>query len=224
MTLHDWPEADRPRERLHAQGADALADAELLALFLGTGPRGSNAVAHAQALINRCGGLRALLDRPPAALRQLPGIGPARAALLSGALALGRRHVQAELARGDALTSPRQAGDYFRRWLRASPHERFGVLFLDNRHRVIANEVLFEGSIDSAAVHPRVVVQRAMALNAAAVVLGHNHPSGVAEPSAADRHLTAQLKQALALVDVRLLDHFVVGDGPAVSMAERGWV
>lgn len=224
MSLHDWPEADRPRERLHAQGADALADAELLALFLGTGPRGSNAVAHAQALINRCGGLRALLDRPPAALRQLPGIGPARAALLSGALALGRRHVQAELARGDALTSPRQAGDYFRRWLRASPHERFGVLFLDNRHRVIANEVLFEGSIDSAAVHPRVVVQRAMALNAAAVVLGHNHPSGVAEPSAADRHLTAQLKQALALVDVRLLDHFVVGDGPAVSMAERGWV
>jgi DNA repair protein RadC len=224
MSLHDWPEADRPRERLHAQGADALADAELLALFLGTGPRGSNAVAHAQALINRCGGLRALLDRPPAALRQLPGIGPARAALLSGALALGRRHVQAELARGDALTSPRQAADYFRRWLRASPHERFGVLFLDNRHRVIANEVLFEGSIDSAAVHPRVVVQRAMALNAAAVVLGHNHPSGVAEPSAADRHLTAQLKQALALVDVRLLDHFVVGDGPAVSMAERGWV
>jgi DNA repair protein RadC len=224
MTLHDWPEADRPRERLHAHGADALADAELLALFLGTGPRGSNAVAHAQALINRCGGLRPLLDRPPAGLRQLPGIGPARAALIAAALALGRRHLEAELARGDALQTPQQAGEYFRRWLRASPRERFGVLFLDNRHRVIASEVLFEGSIDSAAVHPRVVVQRAMALNAAAVVLGHNHPSGVAEPSSADRHLTAQLKQALALVDVRLLDHFVVGDGPAVSMAERGWV
>ena len=224
MTLHDWPTPDRPRERLHAQGPDALADAELLALFLGTGPRGSNAVAHAQALINRCGGLRALLDRPPAELQQLPGIGPARAALIAGALALGRRQLQGVLARGDALASPRQAGEYFSRWLRPSPRERFGVLFLDNRHRVIAHEVLFEGSIDSAAVHPRVVVQRAMALNAAAVVLGHNHPSGVAEPSAADRQLTAALKQALALVDVRLLDHFVVGDGPAVSMAERGWV
>lgn len=224
MSLHDWPATDRPRERLHAQGPDALADAELLALFLGTGPRGSNAVAHAQALINRCGGLRALLDRPPAELRQLPGIGPARAALIAGALALGRRQLEGELARGDALASPRHAGEYFSRWLRPSPRERFGVLFLDNRHRVIAQEVLFEGSIDSAAVHPRVVVQRAMALNAAAVVLGHNHPSGVAEPSAADRQLTVALKQALALVDVRLLDHFVVGDGPAVSMAERGWV
>jgi DNA repair protein RadC len=224
MTLLDWPDADRPRERLHALGAEALSDAELLALFLGTGPRGSNAVAHAQALLGRCGGLRPLLDRTPAELQRLPGIGAARAALLSAALALGRRHLQADLARGPALASPQQAGDYFRRWLRASPSERFAVLFLDNRHRVIAEEVLFEGSIDSAAVHPRVVVQRAMALNAAAVVVGHNHPSGVAEPSAADRHLTAQLKQALALVEVRLLDHFVVGDGPAVSMAERGWV
>ena len=224
MTLHDWPETDRPRERLHALGAEALSDAELLALFLGSGPRGSNVLAHAQSLINRCGGLRPLLDRPPRELTRLPGIGSARAALIAAALALGRRHLQAELARGDALAGPSQAGDYFRRWLRASPFERFAALFLDNRHRVIAEEVLFEGSIDSAAVHPRVVVQRALQVNAAAVVVGHNHPSGVAEPSAADRHLTAQLKQALALVDVRLLDHFVVGDGPAVSMAERGWV
>lgn len=224
MSLLDWPEADRPRERLHALGPEALSDAELLALFLGTGPRGSNAVAHAQALINRCGGLRPLLDRGPRELVRLPGIGAARAALIHAALALGQRHLRAELARGTALASPAQAGEYFQRWLRASPCERFAVLFLDNRHRVIAEEVLFEGSIDSAAVHPRVVVQRAMAVNAAAVLLGHNHPSGVAEPSAADRHLTAQLKQALALVEVRLLDHFVVGDGPAVSMAERGWV
>jgi DNA repair protein RadC len=224
MSLRDWPDADRPRERLHALGPQALSDAELLALFLGTGPRGSNAVAHAQALLARCGGLRALLDRSPAELLRLPGIGAARAALIHGALALGRRHLQAELARGSALASPAQAGDYFRRWLRASRSERFGVLYLDNRHRVIAEEVLFEGSIDSATVHPRVVVQRALAVNAAAVVVGHNHPSGVAEPSAADRQLTAQLKQALALVEVRLLDHFVVGDGPAVSMAERGWV
>lgn len=224
MNLHEWPIADRPRERLHAHGVEALSDAELLALFLGTGPRGSNAVAHAQHLLARCGGLRALLDRDPAALRDLPGIGPARAALLSGALALAQRHLRAELARGDALASPTQAAEYFQRWLRASPRERFAVLFLDNRHRLIADDILFEGSIDSAAVHPRVVVQRAIAVNAAAVVVAHNHPSGVAEPSAADRHLTAQLKQALALVEVRLLDHFVIGDGPAVSMAERGWV
>jgi DNA repair protein RadC len=224
MSLHDWPLAQRPRERLHALGAEALSDAELLALFLGSGPAGSNVVAHAQALLNRCGGLRPLLDRLPRELRRLPGIGAARAALIHAALVLGRRHLQADLARGPALASPGQAGDYFRRWLRASPSERFAALFLDNRHRIIAEEVLFEGSIDSAAVHPRVVVQRSMALNAAAVVVAHNHPSGVAEPSAADRHLTAQLKQALALVEVRLLDHFVVGDGPAVSMAERGWV
>lgn len=224
MSLHDWPDADRPRERLHALGAEALSDAELLALFLGTGPRGSNAVAHAQALINRCGGLRPLLDRSARELTALPGIGTARAALIAAALALAQRHLQAELARGDALASPTQAGDYFRRWLRASPSERFAALFLDNRHRVIAREVLFEGSIDSAAVHPRVVAQRALAVNAAAVVVGHNHPSGVAEPSGADRVLTTRLKEALALVEVRLLDHFVVGDGPAVSMAERGWV
>lgn len=171
MSLLDWPEADRPRERLHALGAEVLSDAELLALFLGTGPRGSNAVAHAQALINRCGGLRPLLDRGPRELIRLPGIGAARAALIHAALALGQRHLRAELARGSALASPAQAGEYFQRWLRASPCERFAVLFLDNRHRVIAEEVLFEGSIDSAAVHPRVVVQRAMAVNAAAVLL-----------------------------------------------------
>jgi DNA repair protein RadC len=224
MTLLDWPETDRPRERLLAQGADALSDAELLALLLGTGPRGSNAVAHARRLLVECGGLRALLDQPVPALLRLPGLGPARVSALVAALALGRRHLEAELARGAAIASPALAGEYFSRWLRASPRERFGVLFLDNRHRMLAAEVLFEGSIDQASVHPRVVVQRAIELNAAAVVLGHNHPSGVAEPSAADRQLTRHLKEALGLVEVRLLDHFVVGDGPAVSMAERGWV
>ena len=224
MSLHDWPLSDRPRERLHNLGVQALSDAELLALFLGSGPAGSNVVTHAQTLINRCGGLRPLLDRNQRELTRLPGIGTARAALIHAALALGQRHLQADLARGLALSSPQQAGEYFCRWLRAAPCERFAVLFLDNRHRVIAEEVLFQGGIDNTSVHPRVVVQRAMAVNAAAVVVAHNHPSGVAEPSAADRHLTAQLKQALALVEVRLLDHFVVGDGPPVSMAERGWV
>lgn len=224
MTLRNWPESERPRERLHARGAEALSDAELLALFLGTGPRGSNALAHAQSLLARCGGLRALLDRSPGELIRLPGIGTARAALLHAALALAQRHLRADLARGAALASPAQAGDYFQRWLRASPRERFAVLFLDNRHRVIADDVLFEGGIDAATVHPRVVVQRALAVNAAAVVVAHNHPSGVAEPSAADRMLTQRLKDALGLVEIRLLDHFVIGDGAPVSMAERGWV
>ncbi|WP_028770732.1 RadC family protein [Silanimonas lenta] len=224
MSLRHWPDAERPRERLLAQGAEALSDAELLALLLGTGPRGSNAVAHAKALLAQCGGLRGLLDRPPQALLRLPGLGPARAGALCAALALGRRHLEAGLSRGAVLDSPALAGEYFARWLRAAPRERFGVLFLDNRHRLLAAEVLFEGGLDQAAVHPRVVAKRAIELNAAAVLLGHNHPSGMAEPSAADRRLTQQLKEALALVEVRLLDHFVVGDGPPVSMAGRGWV
>ena len=224
MALHDWPLAHRPRERLLESGAEALTDAELLAILLASGPRGSNVVAHAQALLNHCHGLRGLLDRPMADLLALPGIGPARAAMLKAALALGERHLLADLKRGDCLDAPSRAGELMTRWLRGASRERFGVLFLDNRHRVIAQEVLFEGSIDSATVHPRIVVQRAMQLNAAAVVLGHNHPSGIAEPSHADRAVTACIKQALGLVDVRLLDHFVVGDGPAVSMAARGWV
>lgn len=224
MRLSDWPACDRPRERLLAQGAAALSDAELLALLLGSGPRGSNGVAHAQRLLSEAGGLRALLDRPPAVLRGLPGIGPARAALFAAALDLGRRHLRAELARGTAFNGPREAGEYFRCWLRAAPHERFAVIFLDNRHRLIGEQVLFEGSIDHASVHPRVLVRQALERNAAAVLVAHNHPSGMAEPSLSDRQLTAHLKQALALVEVRLLDHFVIGDGPPVSMAERGWV
>lgn len=224
MGIKDWPASERPRERLLRQGADALTDAELLALLLGTGPRGSDAVSHARALLARCEGLRKLLELDSRALRALPGLGPARAALLQAALALGRRHLQAGLERGTALENPHCAGEYFSHWLRDAPHERFAALFLDNRHRLIAERILAEGTIDSANVHPRLLVQQALRCNAAAVLIAHNHPSGVAEPSAADRQLTVQLKQALALVDVRLLDHFVVGDGRAVSMAERGWV
>lgn len=224
MGIKDWPASERPRERLLRHGAEALADAELLALLLGTGPRGTDAVSHARTLLAHCGGLRPLLERDAAGLGALPGLGPARAALLQAALALGRRHLQAELNRGGALENPHRAGEYFSRWLRDAPHERFAALFLDNRHRLIAERILAEGTIDSASVHPRILVQQALRCNAAAVLVAHNHPSGIAEPSAADRQLTVQLKQALALVDVRLLDHFVVGDGRAVSMAERGWV
>jgi DNA repair protein RadC len=222
MHIRDWPETERPREKLLARGAGSLSDAELLALFLGSGTAGRDAVAGARELLAGQGGLRPLLDREPKALTRLRGIGPARACLLAAALELGHRHLAAQLERGEALGDPDAAGRYFARRLRGLPHEVFAVLYLDTRHRALGFEELFRGGIDGAEVHPRVLVQRALAHGAAAAILGHNHPSGNPEPSAADRAVTTRLKQALALVDVRLLDHFVVGDGPPTSMARRG--
>ena len=222
MHIRDWPETERPREKLLARGVGSLSDAELLALFLGSGTAGRDAVAGARELLAGQGGLRPLLDREPKALTRLRGIGPARACLLAAALELGHRHLAAQLERGEALGDPDAAGRYFAQRLRGLPHEVFAVLYLDTRHRALGFEELFRGGIDGAEVHPRVLVQRALAHGAAAVILGHNHPSGNPEPSAADRAVTTRLKQALALVDVRLLDHFVVGDGPPTSMARRG--
>lgn len=222
MQIRDWPSTERPRERLLAEGAQALTDAELLAIFLGSGLAGTSAVDLARRLLAETGGLRGLLDQPAPALARLHGLGPARAARLAGALELGTRHLAQGLARGEALTDPARAGDYLARRLRALPYEVFACLFLDTRHRVIAFEELFRGTLDGAEVHPREVVQRCLAHHAAAVILGHNHPSGAPEPSAADRAVTARLRQALALVDVRLLDHFIIGDGPPCSMARLG--
>ena len=219
MHIRDWPADERPREKLLARGAGALSDAELLAIFLGSGLRGRDAVGTARELLQAHGPLRRLLDLPPAALAKLPGLGPARSCSLAAALELGQRHLSADLERGAALSDPQAAGRYF-----AQPHEVFAVLFLDNRHRAIAFEELFRGTLDGTEVHPREVVRRALAHNAAALIVGHNHPSGNREPSAADRAVTARLKQALALVDLRLLDHFVIADGPPVSLAARGWV
>lgn len=224
MHIRDWPAAERPREKLLSRGASALSDAELLAIFLGSGLRGRDAVTTARELLNGHGPLRSLLDRAPGDLAELPGLGPARACLLAAALELGNRHLAASLERGAALTDPLAAGRYFAQRLRAHGHEVFAALFLDTRHRTLAFEELFQGTVDGAEVHPREVVRRALAHNAAAVIIGHNHPSGCAEPSAADRSITTRLKQALALVDVRLLDHFVIGDGAPVSLAARGWV
>lgn len=224
MHIRDWPAAERPREKLLAHGAERLSDAELLAIFLGSGLRGQDAVATARELLGRHGPLRALLERTPAQLAGLRGLGPARASRLAAALELCNRHLAAGLARGEALTDPAAAGRYFSQRLRSYPHEVFAGLFLDTRHRALAFEELFRGTVDGAEVHPREVVRRALAHNAAAVIVGHNHPSGSSEPSAADRAVTARLKQSLALVDIRLLDHFVVGDGAAVSLAARGWV
>ncbi len=224
MHIRDWPANERPREKLLAGGAGALSDAELLAIFLGSGTAGRDAVASARQLLVEHGSLRVLLDRPPKALTKLHGIGDARACALAAALELGHRHLAAGLERGDAMSDPAAAGRYFAQRLRGSANEVFAALFLDTRHRALGFEELFRGSIDGAEVHPRVLVERAIALGAAAVIVGHNHPSGNPEPSAADRAVTARLKQALALVDVRLLDHLIVGDGPALSMASRGLV
>ncbi len=224
MSIRDWPEDERPRERLLRQGSSALSDAELLAIFIGSGGRGQNAVERGRALLGRFGSLRALLSQPAAQLRNAPGIGTATACRLLAALEIGSRHLGEALQRGVAVQDPSDAGTLFRQRLRDQPQEVFACLYLDTRHRMIAFEELFRGSIDGAEVHPREVVRRCLQHNAAAVIFGHNHPSGVAEPSAADRSITLRLRDALGLVDVRVLDHFVVGDGPAVSLAARGWL
>ena len=224
MHIRDWPSDERPREKLLRRGAAVLSDAELLAIFLGSGLRGLDAVGTARQLLAAHGPLRTLLERSATELARLPGLGPARACQLGAALELCNRYLAAGLERGDALTDPQAAGRYFSQRLRGQPSEVFAALFLDTRHRSLAFEELFRGTVDGAEVHPREVVRRALVHNAAAVIVGHNHPSGSAEPSAADRAVTARLKQALQLVDVRLLDHFVIGDGAPVSLAARGWV
>jgi DNA repair protein RadC len=222
MSIRLWPAAERPREKLLQRGAAALSDAELLAIFLGSGGRGEDAVARGRALLARHGSLRGLLGQPAATLQALPGLGPASTSRLLAALEIGRRHLDEALARGALVSDPASAGAMFSARLRDRPHEVFACAFLDTRHRMIAFEELFAGGIDGAEVHPREVVRRCLGHNAAAVLFGHNHPSGVAEPSAADRAITQRLREALALIDVRVLDHFVVGDGQPVSFAARG--
>ena len=222
MAITDWPAAERPREKLLARGPQALSDAELLAIFLRTGVAGKTAVDVARDLLTHFGGLRPLLTADTDALRETPGLGPAKYAQLVAAVEMGRRHLGAALARGAVLESTADTKAYLQSCLRDLPHEVFCCLFLDNRHRVLAFEELFRGTLNGTAVYPREVVKRALAHNAAAVILVHNHPSGVSEPSRADETLTARLKEALTLVDVRLLDHLVVGDGEMVSFSERG--
>lgn len=224
MRILDWPANERPREKLLSRGARALSDAELLAIFLGSGLKGHDAVQSGRALLTLRGSLRELLDLAPAELMRLPGLGPARTCQLLAALELGQRHLASALQRGDAFSDPGSAGVYFARRLRARPREVFAGLFLDARHRALAFEELFQGTIDGCEVHAREVVRRALATNAAAVIVGHNHPSGNPQPSAADRAVTERLRDCLALVDVRLLDHFVIGDGPPVSLAALGWI
>lgn len=224
MSIRDWPAAERPREKLLEQGAASLTDAELLAIFLRTGVTGKSAVDLARHLLGEFGSLRTLLEADLAGFSQHLGLGPAKYAQLQAVLEMSRRHLAERLRRDSALESPQAVRDYLKAQLRHEPHEVFGCLFMDAKHRVLAFEVLFRGSIDSASVYPRQVVKRALANNAAALILTHNHPSGVSEPSQADRVLTQRLKDALALVEVRVLDHFIVGDGEPLSMAELGWM
>lgn len=224
MQIAEMPIHERPRERLLAHGADALADAEVLAALFGTGHRGEDALALARRLIAESGSLRALLQRPAAHLIATRGIGASRYARLIAALELARRAGAGALAAGDALVSPRDSIAFLSNWLAPKDREVFVGVFLDNRHRVLACDELASGSIAIAHVYPRQVVRRAMALNAAALIVAHNHPSGVAEPSGSDIALTGQLREALALVEVRLLDHFVIAGGIAVSLAERGLI
>jgi DNA repair protein RadC len=224
MAITDWPADDRPREKLIRRGAHALSDAELLAIFLRTGVRGKTAVDLARELLERFGGLRGLLGADLRRFCSGRGLGLAKYAQLQAVLEMGRRHLGETLTRGNALSCPEDTRSYLRARLRDYPFEVFGCLFLDNRHRIISFEELFRGTIDGASVHPREVVRRALERNAAAVILAHNHPSGVAEPSAADTRLTERLKQALGLIDVRVLDHLIVGDPDITSLAERGLV
>lgn len=222
MSIKDWPTQERPRERLLAHGAASLSDAQLLAIFLRTGVRGRSAVDLARDLLDRFGGLRPLLAAERKHFCEAPGLGSAKYAQLQAVLEMGRRHLFETVSRGDGLCSPDQTKQFLRARLRDYPHEVFAVLFLDNRHRVLAFEELFRGTIDGASVHPREVVKRALHHNASAVILSHNHPSGVAEPSQADRSITQRLRDALALVDIRVLDHIIVGDADCCSLAERG--
>lgn len=220
MSIRHWPREDRPRERLLRQGARALGDAELLAVLIGHGVAGKNAVALGRDLLASTGGLSALLGGidPP----RMPGLGPAKRARLAAAMELARRALGEELERGEPLRDPASSATFLKARLRHLPHEVFACLYLDNRHRVLAFEELFRGTIDGASVHAREVVRACMRHNAAAVIFAHNHPSGVAEPSRADRDLTLHLRDALRMIDVRVLDHIVVGSGQPVSLASRG--
>jgi DNA repair protein RadC len=222
MAIRDWPEGERPREKLLQLGPVALTEAELLAILLREGVRGQSAIDLARGLLVRFESLRGLLTADRDVLCETRGVGPARYAVLQAALELARRHYQELMVCGAALVNSRATREFVHMRLRDLKYEVFCCLFLDNRHRVTAFEELFKGTIDGATVHPREVVKRALARNAAAVILVHNHPSGVAEPSQADELITRRLKEALALVDIRVLDHLVVGDGVCESFAERG--
>lgn len=223
MAITDWPREERPREKLLLKGADALSDAELLAIFLRSGIQGVSAVDLARQLLTSFGSLRTLLTASQSDFCKHKGLGNAKYAQLQAVLEMAKRHQYETLKRSDCLTNPAETVSYLRNQLRDRPYEVFACLMLDNRNRVIAFREMFRGTIDGASVYPREVVKQALADNAAGVILAHNHPSGVAEPSQADIQITERLKKALALVDIRVLDHVIIGE-QAVCFSERGLI
>jgi len=222
MSISNWPESERPREKLLAKGATSLSDAELLAIFLRTGVKGCSAIDLARLLLNDFGGLRQLLGADQSNFCRHKGLGPAKYVQLQATLEIGRRYLQEQLHKKDLISCPDDTKRYLLSRIRDKPHEVFVCLYLDNKHQIIQYEELFRGTIDGASVHPREVVKQALFYNAAAMIIAHNHPSGIAEPSASDEHITRRLKEALALVEIRLLDHLIIGDGMVTSLAERG--
>ena len=221
MAITDWPSEERPREKLLKKGASYLSDAELLAIFLRTGIKGKTAVDLAEGLLNEHKGLRYLLDADEQRFCQSKGMGQAKYVQLQAVIEMSRRFLAEKMQRGEEITNPKLVHQYLLSRLRDYPYEVFACLFLDNRHRIIEYEELFKGTIDGASVHPREVIRKVIHHNAAAVILAHNHPSGITEPSQADMQITQKLKDALALIDVRVLDHFIIGDD-VTSFAERG--
>lgn len=224
MAIHDWPADERPREKLLAKGPSSLSDAELLAIFLRTGCKGKTAIDLARELLVEFGGLRQILESTRETFCKAHGIGDAKYTQLQAIMEMARRHLSEYLIKENTLNSPDQVKEYLIRQLRHQSREVFAALFLDTQHRLLIYDEIFYGTIDSASVHPREVLKKALDYNAAALIFAHNHPSGVAEPSAADKHITAVLQKALQLVDIELLDHFVIGDGDVISFARRGWL
>jgi DNA repair protein RadC len=222
MKITDMPLEDRPREKLLQRGAQSLTNIELLAIFLRTGVHGKTALDLAQDLLNEFGDLRSLLTADQQRFCQAKGLGDAKYVQLQACVEMSRRYLRECLERGDPLTNPDDTRNFFLSELSGRTYEVFACLFLDNRHRIIKFEELFYGTIDGASVYPREVVRRTLQHNAAAVIFAHNHPSGIAEPSPADVAITRRLQDALNLIEVRVLDHFVIGDGYSISLAERG--
>lgn len=224
MNIREWPVNERPREKLLHKGAGSLSDAELLAVFLGSGVRGCNVLELARGLLVKFGGLRQLLHADKASFLAEIGLGPVRYSQLQALLEIGRRNLETSIDREAAMENPAAVGRYLKSMLRHEPSEVFGCLFLDSKHRPLAFEILFRGTIDRANIYPREVVRRSLLHNAAALILCHNHPSGNCEPSEDDVHMTLSLKRGLALIDVRVLDHVIIGDGEPLSMVEHGWM
>jgi DNA repair protein RadC len=222
MAITDWPMEERPREKMLQMGPESLSDGELLAIFLRVGVPGKTAVDLARELLSEFGDLRQLLDADLAVFSKIHGMGPAKYVQLQAALEVGKRYLEKSINAGDAITNPEKIKQFLKAKMRAYQQEVFSCVFLDNQHRILDYKELFYGTIDGASVYPREVVKQTLAFNAAAVIFAHNHPSGIAEPSQADKKITERLVKALNLVDVRVLDHMIVGDDEVVSFAERG--